>query len=413
MNKNRIIEVLIIIASVAGLFLSVLLILEYFGLSPAAAEAVCSRGSGVNACRIVSSSPYAAIRDMPFIGDVPTALFGFIFYGFIAVITAAQFMRQNSGEVFQLYTLILILSIAAFSGDAALYLVSVFSIKFVCPLCAMTYAATTLILISSILLLKKNTGSPGESIIMAMKNFLKRNILTYITIVIVLASAGISTSAVVHAVADKKDYSYEERFQKAIRQYESEKVTDVSFADVPVFGKENADAKFVIFFDFTCSHCMIEFNALEMLMKKYPDDTSVSFRFFPLDGSCSKPEKGSENIEAASCIAFAAAFCSYKQGKFMEYAKILFDNYHKKNIRFSVKSVRDAARVINMNLAGFDLCFGSEQTWEYINKEYMETERLGLTGTPTVYLNGKKLTGSSRRADMLEGLVKYCSIRNK
>jgi hypothetical protein len=42
-NKTFILSLIVIIASIAGLSLSALLILEYFGLAPAAADIVCVR----------------------------------------------------------------------------------------------------------------------------------------------------------------------------------------------------------------------------------------------------------------------------------------------------------------------------------------------------------------------------------
>jgi protein-disulfide isomerase/uncharacterized membrane protein len=413
-NKTFIISLVVIAASLIGIALSALLIFEYFGVTPAVADAVCARGSGVNACTIVSASRFAAIRGIPLIGDVPVAVMGFIFYGFIASIALMYIIRRNNEEIPQLYILILILAGAAFIGDMALYFISVFIIKFVCPLCAITYAATAVILLSSILILRNNRTYTGESLTMSIKNYLKKHSLNFALIAFVLAAAGIGIGAGARVIAQAKEAStYEDRLNVAIRQYETAKETDISLAEAPIFGKPSAQAKFVVFFDFTCIHCMDEFLVLEKMMKKYPDAISVTFKFFPLHGNCGTLEKGREDSDAEACIASVAAFCGHNQGKFMEYARILFDNYHNKDIKFSVKTVREAAKTAGLDIAGFDLCFGSKKAREFVASEYLETERLGITSTPTLYLNGKKLTADSRKADILEGLVNYCVEKKK
>ncbi|MBN2401811.1 MAG: thioredoxin domain-containing protein [Spirochaetes bacterium] len=414
MNINRLIIFFILAASLAGLILSALLILEYFGLASAAADVVCERGSGVNSCTIVSASPFASIKGVPLIGDVPTAVFGFMFYGFIAVITFMHIIRRNDDENMQIYLLILILSAIAIVGDIALNLISVFIIKFLCPLCSMTYAATAVIIISSVILVKNNRIFTGKPIIIQMKKYFMKHILNYVVIAFVFAAVGISIGHGARAIAQtKKASTYEERLQKAIRQYETAKPINLSLDETPVSGKPAALAKFVIFFDFTCVHCRTEFLVFEKLIKKYPDEMSVAFKFFPLNGHCGMLQKGRDDREADACIASAAAFCAHNQGKFMEYAKILFESYHFKDMEFSIETVRKAAKNAGLDPAGFDLCFGSRTAIEFVRTQYMETEALNINSTPTLFLNGKKLTAGSRKEDIIEGLIRYCIEKNK
>lgn len=413
-NKSFIVSLIIIAASIAGLLLSVLLILEYFGVAPAAADIVCSRGNGVNACTIVSASRFAALRGLPLIGDLPVAVFGFIFYGFIAAVVILNGIRRNDDESPQLFFLILILSTFALIGDIALYLISMFIIKFVCPLCVMSYAATAVILVSSILMLKNNRNFQGESLTMSIKKYLKKHILNFALIAIALTAAGIGMGAGARVIAKVKEAStYEDRLNRAIRQYETAKETAISLTEAPALGKSPAQADFVMFFDFTCIHCMDEFFELEEIIKKYPDSMSVSFKYFPLNGDCGRLKKGRDDREAEGCMASAAAYCGHRQGKFAEYAKILFNNYHKKDIKFSAGTVMEAAKSAGMNTREFEQCFGSKKALEFVTSEYMETERLDIRSTPTLYLNGKRLVSGSRKKDILEGLVKYCMQRNK
>jgi protein-disulfide isomerase len=414
-NRTFIITLTIIAASLIGLALSTLLIFEYYGAAPAAAEAVCAHGqAGVNSCAIVSASRYAAFRGIPLIGDVPIAVIGFIFYGFIAASFLLPGIRRKNENISPLFIMIFVLAGIALIGDIALYLISVFIIRFVCPLCVVTYAATAVILLSSILMLRKDDNSAGPSSMMKMKDYLNKQIVLFALIALVLANAGMGISAGANVMGQAKEASsYQGRLNMAIRQYETVKETAISLTEAPVIGKSNVQAQFIIFFDFTCVHCRTEFLLLEKLIKKYPDAVSVSFKFFPLEGNCGNPGKEPDEDEAKACIAMAAARCGHHQGKFVEYAKTLFDYYHIKEIKFSKKIVREAAISNRLNMLEFDRCLVSGDEWRLVNMDSLEGEKLGIKSTPTIFLNWKLLTAESRKADMLEGLANYCIEKKK
>lgn len=46
-------------------------------------ETICNALSESGSCDKVSESAYSAIRNVPGLGDLPIALFGFLFYGFV------------------------------------------------------------------------------------------------------------------------------------------------------------------------------------------------------------------------------------------------------------------------------------------------------------------------------------------
>ena len=76
-------------------------------------------------------------------------------------------------------------------------------------------------------------------------------------------------------------------------------------------------------------------------------------------------------------------------------------------------NVRELAKKAKLNMTDFDLCFPSKETKDFIKGEYNESEKLGIGSAPTVYLNGRLLTASLRRNDIIEGLVKYCIEKGK
>ena len=409
-NKVFINSIILIAASIAGLALSVVLIFEYFGVTSAVAEAVCERGQGgVNACAVVSASRYAAIRGSPLIGDVPTAVLGFVFYSFIASIILLHGFRRSGEDMRPPYVIITALAGAAFLGDIALYMVSAFIIRFVCPVCVMTYVATALILLFSILLFKQSVITGGGSLLMRVKEYLVKNAVHFVIIALAICAVGLGIGAGARLMAEKKEsVTYKDRLDRAVRQYETAQAVAIDTAGVPVVGKTNAPAHFTVFFDFTCGHCGDEILILDRLMKKYPGAVAVSFQFLPLAGDCGSLDRGRNNPSAGACIASVAALCAHGQNRFLDYEKSLFDHYHRKGRAFTSETVHNLAKSCKMDMAAFDACFSSTATWDFITRQYREAEKLGIGSTPTLYLNGKLLAAPSCRPDILEGLVLYC-----
>lgn len=75
LSKNKI----SIILSVLGLIFSFLLIQKYYGDPSSVGETLCNALSESGSCDKVSESAYSAIRNVPGLGDLPIALFGFVF----------------------------------------------------------------------------------------------------------------------------------------------------------------------------------------------------------------------------------------------------------------------------------------------------------------------------------------------
>jgi len=170
---------------------------------------------------------------------------------------------------------------------------------------------------------------------------------------------------------------------------------------------------FIVFFDFTCFHCWKKILILENLLNKYNEQVSISFKSISLNTDCASFNKAGDKEESDACIASAASLCANAQGKYLSYSKLLFENYHEKRIGFTEKSLFAASNALKLNIANLKQCFYSKSTQEQLALERLESDKLGILTTPTLYLNARLLPGKSRKADMLEALVLYCIERNK
>lgn len=414
-NRIQFFSLFILAASIAGMVLSAFLIFEYFGVTASVTDAVCARGrEGVNACMVVSASRYAGIRGVPLVGDIPVAVMGYVFYGFIAALIIIHGFRRDTESLSMGIIIISVLTGAACIANITLYGISAYIIRFMCPLCLMTYAATVVIFVPSLLILKTTITSVRGSIAMNMLRHIRKYGVYMVLIAIVLGAVGMGIGAGARLVANEaKMVSLQDRLKKAIRQYENAREIDIDTKGVPLIGKPGSPARFSVFFDFTCDHCRDEILLLEQMVREYPDAVSVYFKYLPLNGDCANLDRGRDNPSADACIAAAASYCAYKQDRFMDYAKSLFELYHVKGNPFNVKSVRHLAKSKRFDMAAFDRCFDSPETGNVITRQYREAERLGVASTPTLYLNGKLLTAGSRKPEIMKGLIRYCIQKNK
>jgi protein-disulfide isomerase len=88
--------------------------------------------------------------------------------------------------------------------------------------------------------------------------------------------------------------------------------------------------------------------------------------------------------------AAEAARCAGEQGKFWEYHDLLFD-------RQSPGKAWDfvaLAKELGLQLNVFDSCLNSGRFREEITKDLQDGLKLGITSTPTFFINGRPLVGA-------------------
>jgi protein-disulfide isomerase len=84
--------------------------------------------------------------------------------------------------------------------------------------------------------------------------------------------------------------------------------------------------------------------------------------------------------------AALAALAANKQGKFWEYHDRL---YAEKEI--TKKSLVAIAKDLKLDMATFNADRKSQSLIELVNRDMAEAGKLGVTGTPTIFINGRKL----------------------
>lgn len=140
-------------------------------------------------------------------------------------------------------------------------------------------------------------------------------------------------------------------------------------------------AQLVEFLDFECESCRAAHPLVEELKEEYGDRITFVNRYFPLPG------------HRNSGTAALAVEASAQQGKYREMTAKLFETQTEWGGKQDSQApvFRGYAEELGLDLARYDAAVGDEKTRERIRKDVVDGTALGVKGTPTFFLNGKKL----------------------
>ena len=154
---------------------------------------------------------------------------------------------------------------------------------------------------------------------------------------------------------------------------------EISVAGEPFKGSEKAPVTVVKFEDFQCPFCKQVQPTFNELLSRYDGKVRLVHKDLPL-----------ESIHPQARQAAEAARCASEQGKFWEYHDKLYANSPKA----SGDNLRSYAKEIDLNVDSFDGCFTSGKYKAVVQQDLNEGAQLGLTGTPTIFINGREISGN-------------------
>lgn len=142
----------------------------------------------------------------------------------------------------------------------------------------------------------------------------------------------------------------------------------------PMRGSPMAPVTIVEFSDFECPYCGRAHPVLTELLREFEGQVKVVFRNYPLSG------------HPRALPAARAAVAAGQQGKFWEMADLLFE--HQRALE-DEDFVRYAAQ-LELDMERFQLDLHSPATQEAVERDREAGRRLGVEGTPTFFINGRR-----------------------
>lgn len=150
-------------------------------------------------------------------------------------------------------------------------------------------------------------------------------------------------------------------------------VQNISTDDDPAQGSANAPVTVVMFSDFQCPACSATHPVLKKVLAEYPGKIRFVVRDFPLT-----------SIHENAFRAALAANAANAQGKFFEYTELLYTHQN----TLDAASLSKYAAQLGLNVKQFELDLSLEKTAAEIRKDMADGRAYGITGTPTIFVNG-------------------------
>lgn len=169
-------------------------------------------------------------------------------------------------------------------------------------------------------------------------------------------------------------------------------------AGQPNFGTPGAPVTIVVFSDFQCPNCKEEGKIIhDKIRNTFPKDVWVFFKDFPL-----------EQLHPWAKPAAVAGRCLFRQqpNAFWDYHDWIYESQADITVENLRSKVLGWAETKNIPAKALEQCIDSQATEKEVDREIAEGRMLGVSGTPTIFLNGRALTGAVPW-ERLEPLIRF------
>lgn len=150
------------------------------------------------------------------------------------------------------------------------------------------------------------------------------------------------------------------------------------------FGAKDAKVVIYEYADFQCPGCGGAYPNLKTIKDTYKDSVTFVYRHFPLT-----------TIHPHAYAAAASAEAAGLQGKFWEMHDLLFDNqnaWSSLSAEQRQRAFEGYARQLNLNIDQFNADLTSDKVATKIDFDRALGRKLGVSSTPTIYVNDQKLS---------------------
>jgi len=316
------------------------------------------------------------------LAGVPVALGGLVFFLFVLILVWGAGGKSRISDSAPAY--VFAASTVALAVVLYLAYASFFILNAVCPLCVATYIAVIGIFIIS----GGASSLPMTSLPRRASRDLRVLVTTPLAIVVALlflagAASAValfphdgSQSAASGAAATPLTEQQRSEFQ---RWYEMQPKVQVPYT------AEGAKVLVVKFNDYQCPPCKQTYEAYESILAKYePRGVKYLMKHYPLNPQCNSSVP--TMVHPAACEAAAAAVMAKSKGTYDKLAAWFFANQG----TLSPATVREAAKTVG-GITDFDAQYA--KAIQEVKTDASTGSVLGVTSTPTFFINGRLLKG--------------------
>jgi thiol-disulfide isomerase/thioredoxin len=168
------------------------------------------------------------------------------------------------------------------------------------------------------------------------------------------------------------DSEISERLEQRFR---TPRVRHFDLTAAPSKGSVSGRVTLVEFVDYGCPHCRHAQDLLHQLLEEYPKDVRLFFKHFPLSGHTN------------ARLAAEEAVAAHKQGRFWAFNEKVWA--HPDSLT-SAGLEKLAKEIPGLDFARWRRDANSAAVKDRVEADRSEGDDLGINGTPTLYINGRK-----------------------
>jgi uncharacterized membrane protein len=341
-------------------------------------------GSGPGLCNInesfscdaVALSSYAQIL------GVPVALWAAATHIALLIFIVSIWLSGKDSARLQRFAFLLTTFIMVMSFVMAP--ISFFIIKKYCLFCAFAYLLSFVQFGLAYKIFPHNFKNLGSDI----KSLFTDNKATAFIFIFVPAAAFLSNSIILDSLGyDRAELFMEENAQG----WRTSPVTEFD-ANLGLVHANGTPTKMTIveFADYLCPHCKHAAPTMKAFANSHPG-TKLIFKVFPLDGTCNEglTRKG----DGLRCQLSYTTFCAEKIAhKGWEAHYWIFENQEQLSLGNFSESVAKIASEFQIPPAELQKCIdSSDEVRDQVSRQAKEGMKANIPGTPTIFVNGKKL----------------------
>lgn len=366
------------LSTLTAIGLHVYLSIKYYSLKFGIdSSAACNINEKFN-CDVASTSPFADIF------GVPIAVLGALTNAGLLILLINFFLTSTESRrafYFSYLLSVLILAVSVIMG-----IISVLFLSSYCPFCMAAYILSLITFVCLYL-----TKEKGQTLVSSMPYLFTENKGTlWILVAIPLLGIFINWNINKRYSSDRLELYITD----SIQSWKSKEIVNFDLTRGIVKGPE--DSKFIIveFADYLCPHCKHANGPIKTFANTFSKVKFV-FKPYPLDGTCNTSPGLQGAGTGVRCRLSFASYCAeklYQEG--FRYHDFIFDNqefFHgvsnNDEVDKKICSLEES-RCVQMKE-----CMNSEDAMNWVKTAAKEGEDAKITGTPTVFVNGKKLDG--------------------
>jgi protein-disulfide isomerase/uncharacterized membrane protein len=357
-------------------------------------NAVCNVNDVVS-CDAAAASPYSEVA------GIPLGVYGIAFFTSLLVFNVMRAAASRGGFVgrvaSQTHAVMVLVGVAV---SIVLAIISAVSVKAFCLVCSGIYLVNILLAVS-MHRGRAQLARPFRKGAVAVGGLIAFSITgisgwSYTQFVSTSKPKGLNPQSAQSLI--QGDQARPSMAPRAARQLPLSRSPYSGAGEDYRHGNEQAKVVVQEFVDFQCPGCAVLAATIKELKVKYGSRVLFVFRNYPLDNKCNHNISGM--FHAHACAIATMARCAGQYGKFWEYAELAFS----KQAEASAENAVKWARSTGLSQEAIDTCQKSQDILNKLRDDVALADQLGVTGTPTLFINGIRYDGDRGAATLSQVL---------